>query len=730
MQRAVPSAGPRVERVLAAFTGGIKRPRVSLAYRAGVLLVLMAMLVLPLAYLMLVGGVLLVLKWHLVEHLSWTDNSSGRMMVWTWGMYLMVAAMIGAVVVCLVKPLFASAGKKPRLLTLDARGQPALFALIERICELTGAPMPREVHVDADVNASASFRRGLLSCFGNDLVLTIGMPLAAGLTCRQLAGVLAHELGHFAQGAGMRANYAVRRIQGWFSDAVYVRDGFDDYIQSFTDDEDWRVSVVGKLTQAMVGTSRLVLRGLMMVSSALSGYMSRQMEHDADAYEAELVGSEEFARTAMRLRVLCAAHEKVLADAERLHRQRELPDNLPRMLRHVEEKMPAPLLNKLRDLSRDKPAPWYGTHPNDADRIAVAKKRQAPGVFALEAPASELFEDFDELCRMVSVYWYEAELGIDLDGVQLLAVEGARESLQADDKRKQALQRFFGAEVEGLQIPPLPAAAAEQWPEACQAAKSAKPGYGERVARQTCVKEKAVQQAAGICLLDAGYTLDRLACFELNMISPVQARQGLEQTLAECRTLRAEMRTYRMPAATRLAAALAWRYSHEAGVPDAWRQRVCGLVSAQRVLAQVSDHIDEITPYERATAILTEVYDAQGNREILPQIQLIEAKISHLFAAVMPTLQSTLDPLDEAQRPLAATLMGSIDMAGQPRMLFSHLENAVQGQQWRVSGELALLAAEVEVAWETATRAPQPQPVTSLMQMEISTPHSAMALAA
>ena len=46
MQRAVPSAGPRVERVLAAFTGGIKRPRVSLAYRAGVLLVLMAMLVL------------------------------------------------------------------------------------------------------------------------------------------------------------------------------------------------------------------------------------------------------------------------------------------------------------------------------------------------------------------------------------------------------------------------------------------------------------------------------------------------------------------------------------------------------------------------------------------------------------------------------------------------------------------------------------------------------------
>ena len=140
--------------------------------------------------------------------------------------------------------------------------------------------------------------------------------------------------------------------------------------------------------------------------------------------------------------------------------------------------------------------------------------------------------------------------------------------------------------------------------------------------------------------------------------------------------------------------------------------------------------MDEVTPYERAAAILTEVYEAQGNREILPQIQIIETKISHLVATVMPTLQSTLDPLDEAQRPLATTLMGSTDMAGQPRMLFSHLENAVQGQLWRIGGDLAMMAAEVEVTWETSTRAPQPQPVTSLMQMEISTPHPAMALAA
>jgi Zn-dependent protease with chaperone function len=38
------------------------------------------------------------------------------------------------------------------------------------------------------------------------LVLVIGLPLAAGMSMRQVAGVLAHEFGHFAQGAGMRFN--------------------------------------------------------------------------------------------------------------------------------------------------------------------------------------------------------------------------------------------------------------------------------------------------------------------------------------------------------------------------------------------------------------------------------------------------------------------------------------------------------------------------------------------
>jgi hypothetical protein len=51
-----------------------------------------------------------------------------------------------------------------------------------------------------------------LGVFKKDLVLTIGLPLVAGLSVREFGGVLAHEFGHFAQGGGMRLTALVRYV--------------------------------------------------------------------------------------------------------------------------------------------------------------------------------------------------------------------------------------------------------------------------------------------------------------------------------------------------------------------------------------------------------------------------------------------------------------------------------------------------------------------------------------
>ena len=106
------------------------------------------------------------------------------------------------------KPILARPPKTLRGLELTRNGQPFLFRFIERLTGAIGAPMPEEIRVDTQANASASFRRGVRSFLGNDLVLTIGLPLVQGLDLRQFAGVLAHEFGHFAQGGAMRLTMA------------------------------------------------------------------------------------------------------------------------------------------------------------------------------------------------------------------------------------------------------------------------------------------------------------------------------------------------------------------------------------------------------------------------------------------------------------------------------------------------------------------------------------------
>jgi len=184
---------------LQAFGGSIARTKTRPLYSAGLAIVAFAMVLLPLIYLALIGftawAVLLHLKYN-----TWILNGSGASIL-KFIFYLGPAAAGVILVFFMVKPFFAAKPKPPERITLEPAREPLLFAFVQKLCGLVGAPVPSQINVDCEVNASASLRRGLWS---KDLVLTIGLPLASGLDLQQFAGVLAHEFGHFAQGAGMR----------------------------------------------------------------------------------------------------------------------------------------------------------------------------------------------------------------------------------------------------------------------------------------------------------------------------------------------------------------------------------------------------------------------------------------------------------------------------------------------------------------------------------------------
>src|SRR5205085_783656 len=205
--------------------------------------------------------------------------------------------------------------------SLTPQSDPLLFEFVERICDLVGAAPPRRIDIDCDVNASASFRRGWLSLLsGRDLVLTIGMPLAAGLSLQQFAGVLAHEFGHFSQGAGMRLTYIIRSINFWFVRVVYQRDAWDEWLETAADELDIRVGWVIYVARACVWLTRRILWLLMYAGHLVAGFMLRQMEFDADKYETRLAGSHSFEATSRQLKLLGLAWRGAEHDLASHHR--------------------------------------------------------------------------------------------------------------------------------------------------------------------------------------------------------------------------------------------------------------------------------------------------------------------------------------------------------------------------------------------------------------------------
>lgn len=389
----------------------------SLAYRVGLFLVMVGMIVLPIIYLALTA---LACWW------VWFFATHYFIRIWQWPIghsrYVLLAEFVcsftpllvgGAIALAMVKPLFARRARHMQPLVLQPEVEPRVYALVQEICRRVDAPAPRRIELDCDLNASAGFRRGLLSFLGHDLILTLGLPLIAGLSERQLAGVIAHEFGHFRQGAGMRLSYLIRRINHWFARVVYERDGWDDTLASLGSGESSWIAFMGGCARAGVALSRGILWVLMMAGHGLSGFLLRQMEFDADRWEMRIAGSADFESTMLRLATL----DYVLADIRQemrrsWRRQMQLPDNLPLLVEYRTNRLPADRRAKVENQLGLARTGWFDTHPSAADRIRQARRWAEPGCLTSEAPARDLFENFNMISRLVTLAHYEDDLNV------------------------------------------------------------------------------------------------------------------------------------------------------------------------------------------------------------------------------------------------------------------------------------------------------------------------------
>lgn len=451
-----PEAATREAALLAAAEVRIDPVRITLPYQLSLVVVAVAMLLLPILYVGLIGALAFGV-WY------WAVHSPGEIFrggVGLWRAVGYVAPLVGGVtgILFMIKPIFARPPRPPPPLTLSRAEQPLLHAFVERLCEALGAPAPREIHADMQVNASASFRRGVRSMLGNDLVLTLGLPLVAGLEVRQLAGILAHEFGHFSQAVAMRFSYLIASVNHWFVRVVFERDVWDLKLARWSEETPSGYAQLPLvLAHFCVWLSRRVLWVLMHVGHAMSAYLSRQMEYNADRYFVQIVGSDAFRPTYLRIGWLEGGWHSATAHVNHLLAEGRLAVDLPALTRIHADRVAQHDETRTqfeRGIFEERTA-LFDTHPSATDRIRHAERLRLEPRITLTDSARDLIRGFDALAARATADFYGAQLGDEAANFAMVSTEDAATALDRAELRSHAARRvLFGAQVVDFGIAP------------------------------------------------------------------------------------------------------------------------------------------------------------------------------------------------------------------------------------------------------------------------------------
>jgi Zn-dependent protease with chaperone function len=699
-----PTASP-----LAAFTGSIARSKSRPVYSAGLVTVACAMVLLPLIYL----GLIALTAWLVLLHLTydtWMFRDSNitiiRLLV-----YLGPAAAGVILVFFMVKPFFAAKPKPAAPITLVPAKEPLLFAFVERICSLVGAPVPCRIDVDCQVNASASLRRGIWS---RDLVLTVGLPLASGLDMREFAGVLAHEFGHFAQGAGLRLTYIIRHINIWFARVVYERDTWDLHLERAASHSDWRLAVVLQMARGCVWLTRRILWALMQAGHAISCFMLRQMEFDADSYEAKLAGSDAFESTSARMRVLGAATRSAYDDVRQSWASSRLPENLPLLIQHKAGLLPETVVQDLSAASAAVKTRWSDTHPCDADRMRAARRLNEPGVFRLTQPATGLFADFNALSKAVTRHEYEKRLQLRFTGQNLVPAEEFLRESAASAHADALVRKYYGAVNASLKplflAPDIPPPAREQhnlleqWEQARETAAAARPAAEK--ASTECLEQQRrhTNMLAAHWLAKAGFKVppkdfglpDTATSVHEQEIA---ARFALEETAAAIAARLASIDPF--ISALRQRAVLALQFADGSQTPPA--PESLGSLELRRLFTAVAAEMpraNELAPRFQALQLLARNRPNHSNpRQVDQALSQLAAELRPLLEGIQTRLQGFVYPFPNPRGRLTVAEYARSEHPGQNPLQSLYLDTGAHVERlfalhYRLLG---LLLAQVEL---------------------------------
>lgn len=454
-QNSAKNINPAIKRVdiseiLSAFKGEVDPVNVNFGYRLSISLAALSILMLPLAYIGLIILVMYGIHYHAIENLTLFNMSSKLLAL---ALYITPIVAGSILILFMFKPLFATFGKRPARVELDPLRYPAMYDYVRKICDTVKAPYPSTIIVDCEVNASASFKNGFSGMVSNELVLTIGLPLIAGLDIRTLTGILAHEFGHFSQGAAMRMTYIIYTVLYWLRVAVYDRDAMDNKLYKWGDSDNIYIAIIPQTSRLFIWCTRKILYYMMKLGDFINYSMSRQMEFDADRYETRVAGSQNFENTSIQITRLSIAANNVQEEQnDAWYQNQQLVDDLTAAIiseyHHQQKDMDKQVLEYINEGNTH----WQDTHPCDKERIENAQQEQTEGIFNLTSPAADLITKIDKFSTELTLLHYRNAWNLPVIKSQLIPVEKFEDSKKAKQENYEALDCYF-KEVFSVYVP-------------------------------------------------------------------------------------------------------------------------------------------------------------------------------------------------------------------------------------------------------------------------------------
>jgi Zn-dependent protease with chaperone function len=395
------------------------RERPALAYAVGIMGVAAATVVLPLCYLAIASAVLWLVGKHAISRVGWIVGPEAGLML---GIAYLVLLLFGTMlVVFLFRPLFSERRRPKSDLSLVPGEEPRLHAFVQQICTALGAPTPVRIQVSMEVNASARLAPGYANFWGGSLELVLGLPLVRGLELGQFAAVLAHELGHFRQGAAMRLVHCIRSVNQWFARAAAREDAWEIGLSGRSHRMDPFLYMLSWCARACAWIARQILKAHVRTGQAVSCVLLRQMEHEADNAAIRLVGGETFASMALEAKVIEAAWGLANRSLGMALREGRLADDLPALVAaHIRVFIPEVRRKMERSLLAEKTA-LFDTHPSLGDRVRRARRSSARGMFHAGGPSHALFSDFTALSRKATTAFYRRDLGDEFNPTRVMS---------------------------------------------------------------------------------------------------------------------------------------------------------------------------------------------------------------------------------------------------------------------------------------------------------------------